>query len=75
MSSAFVILQALQGQTTGRQAAVETLRKTADALITAEGDLLTNQDEIQETVGELDIHLFSQELATESQKSLNAEMK
>lgn len=58
-SLTFIIPQALQGQTTGRQAAVETLRKTADALITAEGDLLTNQDEIQETVGEYDIHLFS----------------
>ncbi|XP_062375938.1 dystonin [Sardina pilchardus] len=45
--------KALQGQTTGRQAAVETLRKTADALITAEGDLLTNQDEIQETVDDI----------------------
>lgn len=46
------LLQALQAQTTGRQAAMETLRKTADALIAAEGDLLTNHDEIQEAVGE-----------------------
>ncbi|XP_066534474.1 dystonin [Hoplias malabaricus] len=45
--------KALQGQTTGRQAAVETLRKTADALIAAEGDLLTNQDEIQEAVDDI----------------------
>ncbi|XP_036402094.1 LOW QUALITY PROTEIN: dystonin [Megalops cyprinoides] len=45
--------KALQGQTSGRQAAVETLRKTADALIAAEGDLLTNQDEILETVDDI----------------------
>ncbi|XP_066552919.1 dystonin isoform X4 [Amia ocellicauda] len=45
--------KALQGQMSGRQVAVETLRKTADALITAEGDLLTNQDDIQETVDDI----------------------
>ncbi len=45
-------LQALQGQMTGHQTAVDTLRKTAESLITSEGDLLSNPDEIQETVGE-----------------------
>lgn len=35
----------------GHQTAVDTLRKTAEALITSEGDLLSNPDEIQETVG------------------------
>ncbi|XP_072533687.1 dystonin isoform X13 [Salminus brasiliensis] len=45
--------KALQGQTTGRQAAMETLRKTADALIASEGDLLSNQDEIQEAVEDI----------------------
>ncbi|KAJ8013741.1 hypothetical protein DPEC_G00032940 [Dallia pectoralis] len=45
--------KALQGQTTGRQTTVETLRKTADSLVTAQGDLLTNQDEIQETVEDI----------------------
>uniref|UniRef100_A0A8B9K7P6 Dystonin n=1 Tax=Astyanax mexicanus TaxID=7994 RepID=A0A8B9K7P6_ASTMX len=45
--------KALQGQTTGRQAAMETLRKTADSLVTAEGDLLSNQDEIQEAVEDM----------------------
>ncbi len=44
--------QALQGQMTGRQTAIETLRKTAESLLTSEGDLLSNTDEIQETVGE-----------------------
>ncbi|XP_024244054.1 dystonin isoform X10 [Oncorhynchus tshawytscha] len=43
----------LQGQTTGRQTAVETLRKTADSLVTAQGDLLTNQDHIHETVDDI----------------------
>ncbi|XP_055786173.1 dystonin-like isoform X12 [Salvelinus fontinalis] len=43
----------LQNQTTGRQTAVETLHKTSDSLVTAEGDLLTNQDEIQETVDDI----------------------
>lgn len=37
---------------TGHQTAVDTLRKTAESLITSEGDLLSNPDEIQETVGE-----------------------
>ncbi|KAJ8377715.1 hypothetical protein AAFF_G00254490 [Aldrovandia affinis] len=45
--------KALQAQTSGRQTAMETLRKTADALITAEGDLLNNQDEILETVEDM----------------------
>lgn len=44
--------QALQGQMTGHQTAVDTLCKTAQSLITSEGDLLSNPDEIQETVGE-----------------------
>uniref|UniRef100_A0A674CR72 Dystonin n=1 Tax=Salmo trutta TaxID=8032 RepID=A0A674CR72_SALTR len=43
----------LQGQTTGRQTAVETLRKTADSLVTAQGELLTNQDHIHETVDDI----------------------
>lgn len=37
---------------TGHQTAIDTLRKTAESLITSEGDLLSNPDEIQETVGE-----------------------
>lgn len=37
---------------TGRQTAIDTLRKTAESLMTSEGDLLSNSDEIQETVGE-----------------------
>ncbi|XP_051503373.1 dystonin-like [Myxocyprinus asiaticus] len=45
--------KSLQGQTTDRQAAVDTLKKTADALITAEGDLLASTEEIQETVDDI----------------------
>ncbi|XP_016332640.1 dystonin isoform X1 [Sinocyclocheilus anshuiensis] len=45
--------KSLQGQTTTRQAAVDTLRKTADALISAEGDLLSHPEEIQETVDDI----------------------
>ncbi|KAF4090023.1 hypothetical protein AMELA_G00044950, partial [Ameiurus melas] len=45
--------KALQGQTAGHQVALETLRKTADALITAEGDLLNNKDEIREAVDDI----------------------
>ncbi|XP_059422809.1 dystonin-like [Carassius carassius] len=45
--------KSLQGQTTSRQAAVDTLRKTADALISAEGDLLSHPEEIQETVDDI----------------------
>lgn len=37
---------------TGHQTAIDTLRKTSESLITSEGDLLSNTDEIQETVGE-----------------------
>lgn len=36
---------------TGHQTVIDTLRKTAGSLITSEGDLLSNSDEIQETVG------------------------
>lgn len=47
--------QALQGQMTGHQTAIDTLRKAAESLLTSEGDLLSNSDDIQETVGERDI--------------------
>ncbi|XP_041644804.1 dystonin isoform X3 [Cheilinus undulatus] len=43
----------LQGQMTGHQTAIDTLRKTAESLITSEGDLLSNPDEIQETVDDI----------------------
>ncbi|XP_036071365.1 dystonin isoform X3 [Oryzias melastigma] len=45
--------KALQGQMMGHQTAVETLRKTAESLVTCEGNLLSNQDEIQETVDDI----------------------
>ncbi|XP_063730448.1 LOW QUALITY PROTEIN: dystonin [Eleginops maclovinus] len=45
--------KALQGQMTGHQTAVETLRKAAESLITSEGELLSNPDEIQETVDDI----------------------
>ncbi|KAK1905528.1 Dystonin [Dissostichus eleginoides] len=45
--------KALQGQMTGHQTAVDTLRKAAESLITSEGDLLSNSDEIQETVDDI----------------------
>ncbi|XP_024916584.1 dystonin isoform X7 [Cynoglossus semilaevis] len=45
--------KALQSKMTGQQTAVETLRKTAESLITSEGDLLTNPEEIQETVDDI----------------------
>lgn len=44
---------------TGHQTAIDTLRKTAESLITSEGDLLSNSDEIQETVGEGKINVAS----------------
>lgn len=47
-----VDLQMLQVQMTGRQMALDTLRKTAESLLTSDGDLLSNPDEIQESVGE-----------------------
>lgn len=37
---------------TGHQTAVDVLRKTAESLITCDGELLSNTDEIQEAVGE-----------------------
>lgn len=43
--------QALQGQMMGHQTSIDTLRKTAESLVKSEGDLLSNPDEIQETVG------------------------
>uniref|UniRef100_A0A8D3BVI5 Dystonin n=1 Tax=Scophthalmus maximus TaxID=52904 RepID=A0A8D3BVI5_SCOMX len=45
--------KALQGQMTGHQTAVDTLRKTTESLVTCEGDLLSNPDEIQETVDDI----------------------
>lgn len=36
----------------GHQTAIDSLRKAAESLVTSEGDLLSNPDEIQETVGE-----------------------
>uniref|UniRef100_UPI0037E92C14 dystonin n=1 Tax=Semicossyphus pulcher TaxID=241346 RepID=UPI0037E92C14 len=45
--------KALQGQMTGHQTAIDTLRKAAESLITSEGDLLSNPDEIQETVDDI----------------------
>ncbi|CAJ1067502.1 dystonin isoform X11 [Xyrichtys novacula] len=45
--------KALQGQMTGHQTAIDTLRKTAESLVTSEGDLLSNTDEIQETVEDI----------------------
>ncbi|KAG2467312.1 DYST protein, partial [Polypterus senegalus] len=41
----------LHGQVSGRQGAIEKLRKAADAVIATEGNLLTNCDEIQRSVG------------------------
>ncbi|XP_037638587.1 dystonin isoform X6 [Sebastes umbrosus] len=45
--------KALQGQMTGHQTAIDTLRKAAESLVTSEGDLLTNSDDIQETVDDI----------------------
>ncbi|XP_029031772.1 dystonin isoform X27 [Betta splendens] len=45
--------KALQGQMIGHQTAVDTLRKTAESLITSEGDLLSSPEEIQETVDDI----------------------
>ncbi|XP_070696753.1 dystonin [Pempheris klunzingeri] len=45
--------KALQAQMTGHQTAIDTLRKTAESLVTSEGDLLSNSDEIQETVDDI----------------------
>ncbi|XP_068580005.1 dystonin isoform X1 [Cebidichthys violaceus] len=45
--------KSLQGQMTGHQTAIDTLRKAAESLITSEGDLLSNSDDIQETVDDI----------------------
>ncbi|XP_032409215.1 dystonin isoform X7 [Xiphophorus hellerii] len=45
--------KALQGQMMGHQTAVDMLRKTAESLVTSEGNLLSNPDEIQETVEDI----------------------
>ncbi|XP_072354532.1 dystonin isoform X20 [Scyliorhinus torazame] len=41
-------VKALQDQMSGHQSVVENLRKTVDALISTDGDLLLNRDEIQD---------------------------
>ncbi|XP_014915962.1 dystonin isoform X5 [Poecilia latipinna] len=45
--------KALQGQMMGHQTAVDMLHKTAESLVTSEGNLLSNPDEIQETVEDI----------------------
>ncbi|XP_061914261.1 dystonin isoform X3 [Entelurus aequoreus] len=45
--------KALQGEMSGHQTAIDTLRKTAESLVTSEGNLLRNLDEIQETVDDI----------------------
>ncbi|XP_019725964.1 dystonin isoform X4 [Hippocampus comes] len=45
--------KALQGQMSGHQTAIDALRKTADSLISSDGNLLNNLDEIQETVDDI----------------------
>ncbi|XP_037321345.2 dystonin isoform X5 [Pungitius pungitius] len=45
--------KALQGQMTGHQTAIDSLRKAAESLLTSEGDLLSNSDDIQETVDDI----------------------
>ncbi|XP_061693198.1 dystonin [Syngnathoides biaculeatus] len=45
--------KALQGQISAHQTAIDTLRKTADSLVTSDGNLLSNADEIQETVDDI----------------------
>ncbi|XP_077437935.1 dystonin isoform X6 [Vanacampus margaritifer] len=45
--------KALQSQMSGHQTAIDTLRKTADSLISSDGNLLSNLDEIQETVDDV----------------------
>lgn len=54
LSDSFLCMdpQALQGQMAGHQTAIDTLRKAAESLTTSEGELLSNADEIQESVGE-----------------------
>ncbi|XP_056116142.1 dystonin isoform X4 [Rhinichthys klamathensis goyatoka] len=45
--------KSLQGQTASHQAVLDTLRKSSDALISAEGELLANPEEIQEAVDDI----------------------
>ncbi|XP_030603446.1 dystonin isoform X2 [Archocentrus centrarchus] len=45
--------KALQGQMMGHQTAIDSLRKAAETLVTSEGDLLSDPDEIQETVDDI----------------------
>ncbi|KAM9365281.1 dystonin [Pholidichthys leucotaenia] len=45
--------KALQGQMMGHQTAIDTLCKAAESLINSEGDLLSNPEEIQETVDDI----------------------
>ncbi|XP_039546384.1 dystonin isoform X5 [Pimephales promelas] len=45
--------KSLQGQTASHQAVLDTLRRSCDALISAEGELLSNPEEIQEAVDDV----------------------
>ncbi|XP_078397936.1 dystonin isoform X17 [Cetorhinus maximus] len=46
-------VKALQDQMSGHQSVVEKLRKTVDALISTDGDLLLNRDEIQDNLDDV----------------------
>lgn len=48
-----LIPQALQGQISSQQAAVEKLKKTAEVLLDAKGSLLPAKNDIQKTLGEV----------------------
>ncbi|XP_028279612.1 dystonin isoform X3 [Parambassis ranga] len=45
--------KALQCEMVGHQTTIDTLRKTAESLVISEGDLLSNTDEIQESVDDI----------------------
>lgn len=53
-----LILQALQGQISSQQVAVEKLKKTAEVLLDARGSLLPAKNDIQKTLGKIFMSLL-----------------
>lgn len=53
-----LIPQALQGQISSQQVAVEKLKKTAEVLLGAKGSLLPAKNDIQKTLGKVSSFLF-----------------
>lgn len=57
MINNYGILQVLQGQVSNHQIAVEKLKKAAEVLLDSRGELASDKEEIQKTLGKMLVFL------------------